>query len=135
MFMMFQDMAVPKGEYVIRSIGKFELLPTPTSDTIYLTKVALNLIRKIYFKGRVYKKAGVLLSRIVPDTSIQGNLFNESINNNRLLMLTIDNINSALEPDMLRLASAGMSKHWKMRQESRSPRYTTVWNEISKIIF
>ena len=132
-FIMFQDMSVPKGEYVVRSIGNFELLATPTSDTVHLTKVALKLIRSVYFKGRIYKKAGVMLSRIVPDTSIQGNLFNAAINNNRRLMLAMDNINFALEPDMIRLSNAGVSKHWKMRQESRSPRYTTVWNEIPKI--
>ena len=132
-FAMFQDMTVPKGEYIVRSIGNFELLATPTSDTIYLTKVALKLIRSVYFKGRVYKKAGVILSRIVPDTSIQGNLYNAAINNNRRLMLAIDNINFALEPDMIRLSNAGTSKHWKMRQESRSPRYTKVWNEIPAV--
>jgi DNA polymerase V len=130
-FMMFQDMDVPKGEYVVRSIGNFELLPSPTSNTIYLTKVALKLIRAVFFKGRIYKKAGVILSRIVPDDSIQGNLFNPSINNNRQLMLALDNINFAFEADMIRLVRAGMSKHWKMRQELRSPRYTTVWNEIA----
>jgi hypothetical protein len=54
----------------------------------------------------------------------------QSINNNRALMLAIDNINFAFEADMIRLARAGISKHRKMRQELRSPRYTTVWDEI-----
>jgi len=54
----------------------------------------------------------------------------QSINNNRALMLAIDNINFAFEADMIRLVRAGISKRWKMRQELRSPRYTTVWDEI-----
>jgi len=129
-FIMYQDMNAPKGEYVVRNSWNYELLPVPTSDTIALTKMALQLVRPLYYKGRVYKKAGVLLSRIVPDTPVQGNLFTSTITNNKKLMQAIDNINFAMEPDTLRLATAGMSKTWKMRHELRSPRFTTRIDEI-----
>ncbi len=129
-FLMFQDMNAPKGDYIVRSLGNVELIPTPSSNTIFLTKVALKLIRQIYFSGRIYKKAGVMLNKIVPDNSVQGNLFDPSISNNRKLMLAIDNINFGIKTDMVKLASAGNSKEWKMRSELRSPLYTTRYDEI-----
>ena len=50
-------------------------LPTATSFTNELIKPAVALVEKLYEKGTLYKKAGVMLSGIVPDMSIQGNLF------------------------------------------------------------
>ena len=75
-----------------------------------------------------------MLSGIVPDTSIQGNLFvPPTENKNRLLMSMIDNVNFAMRDDVLKFASSGTTRDWKMRQELRSPRYTTRWDEMYEI--
>jgi DNA polymerase V len=85
-------------------------------------------------KGKFYKKAGVMLSGIVPDSSIQGSLFAEPAGNrSRMLMSMIDNVNFAMRDDVLKFASSGTSRDWKMRQEHRSPRYTTRWEELYEI--
>jgi DNA polymerase V len=107
------------------------ILPTATSFTQELIKPAVALVDALYKKGTAYKKAGVMLSGIVPDNSIQGNLFlGEAKNNNRLLMDMIDNINFSQRDDILKFASSGTTRDWKMRQELRSPRYTTRWEEM-----
>src|SRR4030095_15100354 len=49
----------------------YTTLPTATSFTNELIKPAVALVDKLYEKGRFYKKAGVVLSGIVPDISIQ----------------------------------------------------------------
>ena len=86
---------------------------------------------KLYVKGRTYKKAGVMLSGLVPATSIQANLFcHATKNNERKLMEMIDNINFSQGNDVLKFAASGTRRNWKMRQELRSPRYTTRWNEL-----
>jgi DNA polymerase V len=109
----------------------YTTLPTATSFTQELIKPAVALVDALYKKGTAYKKAGVMLSGIVPDNSIQGNLFlKESKNNNRLLMDMIDNINFSQRDDILKFASSGTTRDWKMRQELRSPRYTTRWEEM-----
>ena len=75
-----------------------------------------------------------MLSGIVPDTSIQGNLFTPPAENkSRLLMSMIDNVNFAMRDDVLKFAASGTSRDWKMRQELRSPRYTTRWDELFEI--
>ncbi|MBP6432491.1 MAG: Y-family DNA polymerase [Ferruginibacter sp.] len=111
--------------------SSYTILPTATSLTQELIKPAVALVDALYKKDTAYKKAGVMLSSIVPDNSIQGNLFlKESKNSNRLLMDMIDNINFSQRDDILKFASSGTTRDWKMRQELRSPRYTTRWEEI-----
>ncbi len=116
------------------TISSHVTLPLATSLTQELIKPAVGLVERLYEKGRIYKKAGVMLSGIVPDSSIQGNLFSPAEKNNgRLLMSTMDNVNFAMRDDVVKFASSGTTRDWKMRQELRSPRYTTRWEELYEI--
>ncbi|HVZ57433.1 MAG TPA: Y-family DNA polymerase [Chitinophagaceae bacterium] len=109
-------------------------LPVATSLTHELIKPAVRLVDQLYEKGRIYKKAGVVLSGIVPDRSVQGNLFMDpAAQSGRLLMDMIDNINFSQRDDVLKFASSGTTRDWKMRQELRSGRYTTRWNELPEV--
>jgi DNA polymerase V len=109
-------------------------LPSPTSITQELIKPALQLVDQLYERGMSYKKAGVLLSGLVADDSMQGNLFlQETKNCERRLMDMIDNVNFSQRDDLVKFASSGTTRNWKMRQEKRSPRYTTRWDEICEV--
>jgi DNA polymerase V len=113
------------------TVSTYVTLPIATSATNDLIKPAVQLVDKLYEKGRLYKKAGVMLSGLVPDETIQGNLFvTEKNNSKRLLMDMIDNINFSQRDDVLKFAASGTTKDWKMRMELRSPRYTTRWEEM-----
>jgi DNA polymerase V len=115
-------------------VNAYTILPSATSITQELIKPAMQLVNQIYEKGRAYKKAGVMLSGLVPDASIQANLFMPAEkNNHRLLMSTVDNINFAMRDDTLKFASSGVAKNWKMRQELRSKRFTTRWEELKEV--
>jgi len=106
-------------------------LPSATCMTQELIKPAVALVDELYEEGHYYKKAGVMLSGITPDNSIQGNLFlPETKNCERKLMDMIDNINFSQRDDVLKFAASGTKKDWKMRQELRSGRYTTRWEEL-----
>ncbi|HVK96986.1 MAG TPA: Y-family DNA polymerase [Flavisolibacter sp.] len=110
------------------------VLPSPTALTNELIKSSLSLTEKIFIPGRKYSKAGVIISGLVPDTSIQANLFNApSKNAGRYLMDMVDNINFGIRKDMVKFASSGVDRSWKMRQEFLSPRYTTRWDELCKV--
>ncbi|MCW3091086.1 MAG: Y-family polymerase [Ferruginibacter sp.] len=115
-------------------ISSFTTLPYATSATNELIKPALQLVEQLFEHGRRYKKAGVTLSGLVPDECIQANLFiEEKKNHKRMLMGMVDNINFAMRDDMLKFAASGTTRDWKMRQELRSPRYTTRWDEIFEV--
>jgi len=116
------------------TISSYTTLPVATSATNELIKPAVKLVDTLYETGRIYKKAGVMLSGIVPDATIQANLFvAENKNNNRFLMSMLDNVNFAMRDDMVKFATSGTKRDWKMRQELRSPRYTTRWEELFEV--
>ncbi len=116
------------------SISAFTLLAQPTCLTQELIKPALHLVEQLFEPGRFYKKAGVILSYLIKDTSIQGNLFAPAEQfKYRQLMNTMDNINFSMRNDVLKFASSGTTKNWKMRQEKRSLRYTSRWDELCEV--
>jgi len=45
----------------------------------------------------------------------------------------IDNVNFSQRDDIVKFASSGTTRDWKMRQEKRSPRYTTRWDELFEV--
>lgn len=109
-------------------------LPRATSVTNELIKPAVQLVEKLFEDGKFYKKAGVMLSGLEADECIQGNLFvPESINKGRLLMDMVDNINFSMRDDILKFAASGTTRNWKMRQELRSNRFTTRWEELFEV--
>jgi DNA polymerase V len=111
--------------------SSYTALPIATSLTNQLIKPAIELVERLFEEGTIYKKAGVSLSGIVPDTAVQGNLFlPETTNKGRLLMDTMDNINFSQRDDILKFASSGTTRNWKMQQNFNSPKYTSRWNEL-----
>jgi len=116
------------------SISAYTTLANATSITNQLIKPAVQLVDGLFEEGRLYKKAGVTLSGIVPDSSIQGNLFvPEATNKNRMLMDMIDNMNFAMRDDIIKFAASGTTRNWKMQKNFHSPRYTTRWDELYEI--
>ncbi len=111
----------------------YTLLPQPTSLTNELIKPAVRMAEQLYRKGEKYKKAGIMLSGLVPDNSIQGNLFEPGKSVGRLLMEMMDNINFSMRDDVVKFASSGTTRNWKMRKDFHSPRYTTRWDELCEV--
>ena len=116
------------------TISDCVMLPHATCVTSELIKAAMKIVDTIYEEGRLYKKAGVMLSGIIQDTSVQGDFFiHRSENNSRMLMSMMDNINFSMRDDILKFAASGTKRNWKMRQEFRSPRYTSRWDELCEV--
>jgi len=102
----------------------------PTNSTIELTKFALTGLNKIFKTGYDYKKAGVVVMDLTPESNQQLNLFNNSNPKHKKLMQTIDQLNQSIGHHKIRLAAQGMGRTWKMKQEKLSPCYTTRLNDI-----
>lgn len=123
-----------KYQYSPQSRHRYTHLPYATANTAELIKHALPLVEQLFEPGLKYLKAGVILGEIVPDLAIQGNLFHsEQQNHQRKLMEAIDNINFSQRNDAVKFAASGTSRNWKMRQELRSKRYTTRWEELYEL--
>lgn len=123
-----------KYEYNPQSRYQYLNFLQPTSDTTELIHYALPLAEKLYEPGVKYLKAGVILGGLVPDTSIQSHIFlTDTKNRKHELMEAVDNINFSHRDDIVKYLASGLKRNWKMRQELRSKRFTTRWDELYEI--
>jgi DNA polymerase V len=106
-------------------------LPEPSSYTPELIMYACRLLERIYHSGPAYRKVGVTFTGLVPRGSVQTSFFGTMDNPRRLeLMKTVDRINAEWGTETINPASSGTCRDWRMRQEKRSKRFTTSWNEL-----
>lgn len=109
-------------------------LPYSTSETSVLIKYATKALNMIFKEGLKYRRVGISLIGIVPDDTIQGNLFVPNNPKNNVIQKVIDTINFKYGIDTVRSATAGYSRNeWETRFDNRSPRFTTRLNESLKI--
>jgi len=108
-------------------------LPFASNSSIDLIKAATKGLGKIYREGYSYKKAGVIVSDIVPENPNQMALFENQNPKHQALMHVIDKINSTTGNHKIKLAVQDLRKTWKMKQERLSPCYTTKFSDILTI--
>jgi DNA polymerase V len=105
-------------------------IDTPTNDSIEIVRIALQALKKVYRNGYIYKKAGIIVSDIVPQSQQQLSLFdNLDREKHRQIMSSIDIINNKMGKDKVRLAVQGHQKRWRLKQERLSPCYSTRIND------
>ena len=106
-------------------------LPVVTDSTADLIRCALQGIRMIYRDGYLYKKAGVMLTGLVPTSQTQADLFDsKDRGKSTRLMSALDSINDRWGAGTLHYASNGITKAWKTQCHRRSPDYTTDWGAL-----
>ena len=103
-------------------------LPVATQDTAELMRYTLRGIAQLFREGYRYKKAGAILTALVPAHQIQTHLFDhKDRDRSRQLMAALDAINTQWGTGTIRYAAVGLRPRWIMRCARRSPRYTTRW--------
>ena len=110
----------------------------PTADTGQLVQAATAGMRAIYQPGYAMAKAGVMLLELQPEGRVQGELALEAPSTaapakSSQLMTALDNVNQRFGKGTLKVASAGLDgdrREWVMKQERRTPRYTTDWGDV-----
>ena len=106
--------------------SKTASLPSPTSDTLVLNKLAMRLLDQIYKSGFLYKKVGVMLSGIESVKNQQADLFaRQSSPAREQLMAAMDNLNEKYGRGTVQVATAIQNEDWRMCREKLSPAYTT----------
>ena len=114
-------------------------LRRPTADTGAIVQATVLGLQAIYCQGFKYAKAGVMLLDLQPDSIVQGELdlggddSLEDIADKARLMSALDAINKRYGRGTMKIASAGLDgdrRVWSMRQERRTPAYTTNWADI-----
>ncbi len=123
----------------------------PAADTGTIVRAAVLGLRAIYRDGFKYAKAGVMLLELQPDSVRQGELDWGEVGDQgdggnggdggslaqqedkTRLMSALDSINQRFGKGTMKMASAGLEgdrRLWSMKQERRTPAYTTCWADI-----
>lgn len=113
--------------------GRLVQFQMPTDSTLEMVKIAMAALRELYRKGYGYKKAGVILYDISPNTGIQSMMFDEIDRpKHKALMQTMDALNANHGRSTVKLGSQGTGGIPSNRNHT-SPQFTTEWSEILKI--
>jgi DNA polymerase V len=106
-----------------------ELRP-PSADAFALIAAATDAARRIWRDGFQFSKAGVILTGLVPVERVQPDLLGVASSHRAArLMAAVDAVNGAMGRDTL-VSAATLGQGWRMRQNNRSPAYTTRLAEI-----
>jgi len=109
-------------------------LNVPTNDSMEIVKAALEGLESIFRNDCIYKKAGVIVGRTVPQGQTQLSLF-DSLDRGKRKNINIagDKVNSLMGKNKIHLAVEGNGRKWKLKQERLSPCYTTRFAEILEV--
>lgn len=106
-------------------------LALPSSSAIEIAKAAKYALSKIFIEGYSYKKAGIIVDGIVPETARQMNLFIEDQHiKHRPVMQVIDNLNKKYKCDKIKLASQDLETRWIMKRQYLSKEFTTNLKDL-----
>jgi DNA polymerase V len=115
------------------SFYRMQTLPFPSNTSFSISQIAISMLKDLYQEGTFYKKAGVIVSEIVPSSQRQFKLFDEENPKYQKLMDVIDAVQAKTGERKLRLASQDLKRTWKMKQNYLSNRYTTNFNELLEV--
>ena len=108
-------------------------LPYPTDSSIVISNHAVNALEQIFKEGIRYKRAGVIVTGLVPNDNYQIDLFEHENPKHKPLMKAMDYLNKKYGDYKLKIGNQDLERTWKMRQERLSPRYTTNINDVIKV--
>ena len=121
-------------------------LLTPSSSTIPIVQAATDVLKSIYRQGYMYKRAGVIVMGITPNSPIQQDLFDvnaEQIEKFNKLDKLIDRINRLYGSETVVIGSQQYTKKDgkgkadvfanAIKHDFRSKNPTTRWSDIIKL--
>lgn len=105
-----------------------------TCVTNEIQTVAFKALDSLFRPGLRYKKAGVMLSGLVPASLIPQPLWEaEKSERLRAVMGKMDRLNQRYGRETVQCGQFISEGKWQMKLDSRSPRYTTRWDELLKV--
>ncbi|WP_106478094.1 Y-family DNA polymerase [Phytohalomonas tamaricis] len=113
-------------------------LSRPSSDSRDIIAAAQFGLERIYRKGYLFIKAGVMLLDLIDADQQQLGIFETPITEakrarSEKLMAVMDQINKLQGRGTVRWGMTGDSAAWHLRSEHLSPRWTTRWEELPRV--
>ena len=113
--------------------SKLVVIPDGTSDHRTFIRYALEACRDVFRPGFGYKKAGVVITKLVQEEGFAQSLFADAdaLEKESRLSYSIDSINRLYGRGAVLLGAQGTGVI-KMSRDHQSPHYTTLWEDIPK---
>lgn len=110
--------------------GRTIAFPVGTDSTLEINESVLKALRAMYKQGYGYKKAGAILSGIIPKASVMPDMF-DTVDRQKHdhLMSVVDTINAKNGHSGVYFASQSL-EGIRMNRQHLSQRFTTEWEEI-----
>jgi len=105
----------------------------PTNDSLVINRWVQHIAELLWRDGYKYKKAGIMLGDISPAGVVQADLLEPLTTSDAKLMRAIDGLNSRFGRGTIKVSSGGLGEEWGMRQERKSPNYTTDWDAVPAV--
>ena len=123
-----------KEDQLQTSAGLCVTLPDATADHRTLVLAAVDACRRLYKPGYAYKKAGVVITRLVQAEGHTRSLFedSEAVRREASLSGAIDRINRSYGPGAILFGIQGDGRV-KNARDHQSPHYTTLWEDLPKV--
>ena len=115
------------------SFYRLQTLSFPSNTAFSISGLAVKMLKELYEEGAIYKKAGVIVTEIIPANQKQFHLFDDENPKFQKLMEVMDAYHEKVGERKIRLATQDLKRTWKMKQNHLSKRYTTNFNELIEV--
>lgn len=126
-----------KDKYKIESqrynFYKLEMLSFASNSNITISNLAIKMLKEIFEEGAIYKKAGVIVTEIIPENQKQFHLFEEENPKHQALMKVMDDFHKKTGERKIKLGNQDLKRTWKMKQNHLSRKYTTNFKDILEV--
>ena len=110
------------------------VFPDGTADHRAIVSAAVASARSLYRKGYAYKKAGVVITKLMQYSDATASLFtdSETADRDERLSQAMDSIKHSYGRQAVMFGVQGDGRI-KMSREHQSPHYTTLWSDIPRV--
>jgi DNA polymerase V len=132
---------------VFASTDRFNPVPVPYSNSATYSSAflsdsnaelqawAFSCLEKIYREGYEFRKAGIMLSGLVPSEKLTERLYDdERWERFRSVLKAMDEVNQKWGRNTVRFGMCNLAGNWMGKSARRSPRYTTRFDEIGTVM-
>lgn len=128
----YEKIAVPPYK---RSVSHVVGLEYTSDDLLLLSQNALKQIDVLFKENIKYVKVAIMFSALHPKQQHTNDLWQplQLIQQRESLMQTLCAMKSRFGSNSIQVGYHSTENGWKMKQQYRSPRYTTCWNEMLSI--
>lgn len=110
--------------------------PHATADARTIIGAAVSGLERQWRDGYAWKKAGVLLMDLVRPEDVPRDLFSlppAECSKPQALMAAVDQVNAKMGRGVIGFGLVQPDAPWKMRQEAKSPSWTTSWADLPTV--